>query len=129
MAVRVFTTPAFRALDPVLRKRLSDEFRVYVESGELPISFGRDEPYDLIPSIRATGLRHIHIRDKTSKRWHLRTMQFNRKSDTALVYCQGYKNPDHYLLIAFFENAHVVARDLLYIMKLGDIADDFRNKF
>lgn len=131
MTVKVFLCAEFRkSLDDVRITQLVELFKQYKTSGIPPASWGRDEPYDLVASIKATGLAHIHLKDSTSKHWHLNTMQFNKKSNTALVYCQGYYDKNKYLLIAFFENAHEIAREnLLYMMKLGDTAEDFRNKY
>ncbi len=130
MAIRVLMTQDFKNNVPAeLRRQLIDTFKEYKSTGVLPKDWGRDVAYDLIASIAATGLRHIHIKDKTSKHWNFRTLQFNKTSNTALVYCQGYFDKDVYLFIAFSANAHEMASNSLYLMALGDIADVFRSKF
>jgi len=131
MSVRVFTCAEFRNnLDEATAQNIVKIFKEYKTTGIIPKNFGRDVAYDLVKSIQATGLRHIHVRDSTSTHWNLRTVQFHKTSDTALVYCQGNLDKNTYLLIAFFENAHKIAReDMLYLMKLGDKAEEFRSKY
>ncbi|GLS27022.1 type II toxin-antitoxin system YafO family toxin [Marinibactrum halimedae] len=52
---------------------------------------------------------------QANRKWSLRTVQFKRTSDTALIYCYGWSNPTHYLLIAVIEDAHRKANNTLFM--------------
>lgn len=89
--------------------------------------FGRDATFDRPPSISAAGLQHVHLNE--GRPWGVRVLQYGRKSDLHLVYCQGYFRTDCYLLITVVKGAHAKYRDDLYMLSLADIASAFRDKY
>lgn len=108
---------------------LAANFKQYKSTGDLPDIFGRDVPYDheLTPQlILQEEVQHLHLKEEESD-WTVRTIQFNRTSDSHLVYCQGFTNPDSYLFIVLFsQNAHEEARNRNIMALIGDTAERFR---
>ncbi len=132
LSLRVFTHKIFmESCEPEKLKILSTLFRKYKSGEYQPEEFGRDESYNRPPSVRDSGLMHIHVKDQTSKRWHLRHIRlFDKTSDTALVYCSGAIQTDCYLLLDLLENAHTYYRgSQFHLIRLAEIAEDFRNKY
>lgn len=94
------------------------------------IIFGRDTTYDFPSKVKEAGMYHIHIKDSSSKRWELKKISFDKTSNTALIYCDGFFNKSCFLLLGFIENAHQLYRSKpLYLMELSDTAERFREKF
>ena len=112
---------------------LIDGFKKYKEHGDAQGIFGRDAQYSRPSSAAFAELQHVHTRDSSVKPhvWNnIRTAQFNKVSNSAVVYTYGASNKNCYLLIDFFElDAHQRARDTLYIASLADIAERFRERF
>ena len=106
-------------------------FKKYKKGLLQPDNFGRDELYDRPPSVKSSGLHHIHLKDESSKGWHLRYMRlFDKTSNTALVYCVGERSENHFLLLDILENAHSYYKGgQQHILYLAELADDFRKKF
>ena len=111
-------------------KCLVSDFRRYKKLNQIPDSFGRDALYDhpnTLPSVLQEEIAHIHLVDP--KNWHVRTVQFNKTSDTHLVYCPGYIERDTYLLMAILApDAHSQARKRSIMWKLAEIAQGFRER-
>lgn len=132
MEIRVFTHPVFRrACSPEKLAELVKSFKDYKKGLTHPANFGRDEAYDRPPSVRSSGLKHIHLQDASSKRWHLKYMRlFDKVSNTALVYCVGFQNENHFLLLDVLEDAHSYYKGgQQHILYLAELADEFRNKY
>ncbi|MGL6261910.1 type II toxin-antitoxin system YafO family toxin [Vibrio sp. WXL103] len=110
---------------------LTEDFKVYKQTGKKPEFFGRDEAYDhpnTLPILKAEEVKHIHL--ATSDAPFLRAVQFYQTSDKHLVYCQGWADPRCYLLIAILApDAHTQARNTTIMRKLGLIAEKFRQQF
>ena len=128
--VRVFSYQPFKdSVSPELYQQLKDKFIKYKKTGITPEDFGRDVPFDFPAKLRDSGLIHIHIKDKSSKKWKLKKFSYNKTSNTALIYAVNYFNPNVFLLIGLLDNAHqVYEENLLYLLELSDIADRFVNK-
>lgn len=131
MEVRVFISTQFR--DSCPEEKLSllvDRFKEYKKTGRPHSSFGRDATYDFPFSVKEAGMSHIHIKDHTSKKWNLKRVVYDRTSNTALVYCEGYMHKNHFLLLGFLEDAHESYKNNpQYLLGLAEIADNFRSKF
>ena len=69
---------------------------------------------------------HVHM---NFEEFPLRLAQYDRTSDTFLVYCQGRVNPENYLLIEFLENAHARSKKITFIAELAETAEAFRASF
>ncbi|WP_018691525.1 type II toxin-antitoxin system YafO family toxin [Algicola sagamiensis] len=111
-------------------KILSDKFKMFINTGELVEDFGKDSEYTYPPSVKMSGLRHIHLRDSTSSKDfnRIKILRY-RTSNTALVYCAGYSNPNHYLLIAVIDGAHERCREQhTLLLEYASVADKFQNK-
>lgn len=110
---------------------LKEDFRHYKETGALPDSFGRDVPYDsdvTLPLLRSEDVCHLHLAE--DRPWPVSLVQFSRTSDTHLIYCQGFSNPDFYLLITVLSpDAHNQARNNSVMHNIGLIAERFRSQF
>ncbi|WP_338849212.1 type II toxin-antitoxin system YafO family toxin [Massilia sp. W12] len=132
MEVKVFSHQRFRdTCDPELLKDITARFIAYKRHGIRHETFGDDRPYFRPESIRDTDLRHIHIRDASSKNWDLRYIRLEDKtSDTALIYTRGYLNPGYYLLISFLKDAHRhYGGTEQYIRAMAEIARKFRDRY
>ncbi|MCP8687736.1 type II toxin-antitoxin system YafO family toxin [Marinobacterium sedimentorum] len=114
------------------QQALVEDFRRYKTTGELPDTFGRDVAYDHPHTPRlvlAEEVKHIHLATGEAP-WSVRAIQYHRKSDTHLVYCQGALNDDHYLLIAVLTpDAHAQAKNMNVMTKLGQAAEKFRQQY
>jgi len=113
-------------------KGIEGDFRSYKETGILPDTFGRDELYDhpsTLPSVRQEEISHVHLSDGDTP-WPVHKIQFQRTSDTHLVYCQGALNDDCFLLMVILApNAHELARKRDQMWKLAEMAEKFRDQF
>ncbi len=141
MAITVFTHALLRKAEEAQGRldeleALVKEFAAYKRTGKLPITFGRDFPYDWPRSAVDSELQHLHLHDASVKRPWLNLVQYRRTSDTCLVYCQGSRQVDHYLLIALLRftgdpatGAHARQRKVTYMMELAEIAEKFRRVY
>ncbi|HIF5637058.1 type II toxin-antitoxin system YafO family toxin [Vibrio parahaemolyticus] len=129
--VKVFVSSGFRdSLDKSKLDLLVSQFKDYKKTGVPHESFGRDTTYDFPSQVKQAGMSHIHIRDPSSKRWHLKKLSYHKTSNTALIYCEGFLNKNYFLLLGFIENAHQLCKlKPLYLMELADVAERFREKF
>lgn len=131
MDVKVFISSHFKESCPEDKlSLLVDRFKEYKTSGKPHPTFGRDATYDFPYSVREAGMSHIHIKDGTSKKWNLKRIMYERTSNTALIYCEGYIHKNHFLLLGFLANAHeAYNNNPSYLLCLAEIADGFRSKF
>jgi mRNA interferase YafO len=132
MGIKIFTSKLIKQQLPEAElQALVGKFRAYKNNGDTGTFFGRDTYYDRPPSVVDAGLWHVHLADAKSGPFKLRYAQFNRASNTALVYCSGYFKPDHILLIGILNNAHDLYRDKPYswYVPLVALAEAFRSKF
>lgn len=131
MDVKVYLSSHFKDScpeDKVLA--LSAEFKRYKKTGVKPADFGRDATFDFPSSVKQAGMSHIHLRDRTSKPWTLRTLDYNRTSNTALIYCEGFFDRNKFLLLGFLERAHETYNEnRQYLPMLAEIAEQFRSRF
>ena len=111
---------------------LKDDFKRYKETGILPSNFGRDAQYnhmDTMSIVKQEQIAHVHL-DEPDNSWSIKSVQFNRTSDTHLVYCQGFYQENCYLLMALLSpNAHEQAWNRNIMHNLGKMAEKFRNKY
>ena len=131
MGVRVFVSRRLKDRLPEVadRQYIVEKFKLYKESKEFDPrhrEFGRDEGFERPHSAVVAKLMHVHV---NFEGFPLRLAQFDRTSDTFLVYCHGRVNPDNYLLIEFLENAHSRCRKITFISDLAETAEAFRTKF
>jgi len=129
--VKVYVSSEFKeSIEKEKLDLLVSRFKEYKKTGIPHETFGRDTTYDFPDKVKQTGMYHIHIKDKTSKKWNLKRISFDKTSNTALVYCEGYLNSNCFLLLGLLENAHATySRNPLYLLELSDIADRFREHF
>ncbi len=128
MGIRVFTSKLIReSMDESELQLIVSKFRDYKESGNAQNYFGRDVSFNRPEPVRSAGLMHVHVNE--GKPWAIRLLQFDRTSDTHIVYCTGYFQTNCYLLIALLQGAHAKYQDNLLMLSLADIASDFRNEF
>lgn len=110
---------------------LTKDFRYYKETGQNPDLFGRDEAYDhpiTLPILKSEEVKHIHLAAIDAP--FLSPIQFYQTSDKHLVYCQGWKDPNCFLLIAILTpDAHEQALNRTIMHNVGLIAEKFRQKF
>ncbi|GAA6167565.1 type II toxin-antitoxin system YafO family toxin [Sessilibacter corallicola] len=127
--VRVFSYKPFKdSISHAVYESIKNKFLKYKETGIPPSDFGRDTTFDFPQAVKDSGLQHIHIKDKTSKRWNLHKFSFNKTSNTALLYSSNYFNPDAYLLIGLIEDAHERYNDVFYLLEMAEIAERFNQK-
>jgi len=131
--IRIFIQKDFgEVLGSQIVETLKEDFKNYKESNLLPDTFGRDAPYNhmnSLPIVKTEELAHIHIKEN-NKSWPINAIQFNRTSDTHLIYCHGSIDSNCYLLMAILSpDAHVQSRDNSIMYSLGKMAEKFREKY
>ncbi|GAA6166678.1 type II toxin-antitoxin system mRNA interferase toxin YafO [Sessilibacter corallicola] len=133
--VKIFVHKKLRdAMNEEKLTTLVKSFRAYKEGKKLPSIFGRDAPYDHTHNRQYLDLQHIHFRESG---FPLKILQFNRTSRFVLVYCPGFFNSNHYLLIAIINHwnhrqpdvIEDTDRDRNLMVILEGIAEGFREKF
>lgn len=115
-------------------KALVDDFRAYKEGKGLPITFGRDAPYNFTHNRSYLELQHLHFKQNG---FSLKLVQFKRTSDYVLVYCPGFFDRNTFLLIAIIKHWNHnkpneisgTDRDTGLMDGLEKIAEDFRTKY
>lgn len=129
--VKVFVSSEFKeSFDKNKLDILVSQFREYKKTGVPHESFGRDATYDFPSEVKQAGMWHLHIKDSSSKGWNLKKISYNKTSNTALIYCEGFFKKDHFLLLGFLENAHQMYKlKPLYLSELADVAESFRARF
>lgn len=123
---------------PALEKTLIADFEIYKATGTLPHYFGRDTAYDRPDDIQDSGLFHIHLAldndtfsppPKGADLTDSKTVQWYRKSDTALVYAQNLLDENRYSLIAVFTPpAHDKAKNYDRMRILAGYAREFSER-
>lgn len=119
---------------PDLKQSLLDDFALYKSSGQLPEYFGRDTDYARPQEIVGSGLMHIHLglHEKKfvtpqGKPIDANTPQWDRTSDSALLYAQNLLDENQYSLIALFDpGAHAKAQDYDRMKRLAAFAHEFK---
>lgn len=132
MSVRVLASRLIKETLPEQElKDLAQDFKDYKSDSGRPSTFGRDALYDhpnTYPPVRQEEVRHIHLADPSY--WPVRTLQFNRTSDEHLVYCQGIRDKNCYLLIQLLSpDAHDQARNNNIMAVIAKEAGKFRNQY
>ena len=109
------------------------DFKVYKITGQSPALFGRDVLFDhphTLPILVSEQVRHVHLLPESERPSLSQKDQFNRTSDQHLIYCEGFKNTNAYLLIAILRpNAHEQERNNEVMYRLGLMAEKFRARF
>ncbi|WP_246030584.1 type II toxin-antitoxin system YafO family toxin [Kluyvera ascorbata] len=121
---------------PTLEAALLEDFKFYKETGKLPDYFGRDTAYERPDDIQDSGLWHIHLsldndkfKAQASGKQDQKTIQWNRTSDTALVYARGLLDENSYSLIAVFTPpAHSKAQNYERMRILAEYARTFSHR-
>jgi len=131
MDVKVFVSPSFKQSFPSDKlKPLIEQFRSYKQTGKSPSHFGRDASFDFPSSVKQAAMSHIHIKDNSSRRWDLKRITYDRTSNTALIYCEGFFNKHCFLLLGFLEGAHETYQNKpQYLLDLAEISEQFRYQF
>jgi mRNA interferase YafO len=119
---------------PHLEQSLLDDFKRYKETNTLPDYFGRDTNYLRPCDIEHKKLMHIHLalhgkKLKTPDGGDIdvKTSQWNRTSDSALIYSQNIFDDSHYSLIALFDpGAHLKAQNYPRMRILASYGEEFR---
>lgn len=129
MTVKIFLPASFKeCFKDEQIDLLVARFREYKSTGIKHVTFGRDSEYTFPPNVVAAELKHIHIKDGTSRNWHLKKIDFHMTSNTALVYCEGYFHKNYYCLLGFSATAHETFNSS-YLSFLAREAEKFRGKF
>ncbi len=132
---RIFTHKDLKdSLGEHKTKSLVDDFRAYKEGKGLPVTFGRDVPYNFTHNRSYLELQHLHF---NASGFPLKLVQFRRTSGYVLVYCPGFFNKNTYLLIAIIKHwdhkkPNDIAgtdRDTNLMSGLENIAEGFRERF
>jgi len=110
--------------------QLINDFKRY-KSGELLAIFGKDVLYDHMNTPRIIldeKVWHVHMIE-LSKVFPRYIRQERKTSEKHLVYCKAVMNDNHYYLITILEpNAHDLAHNRDLMIRLGKIAERFREK-
>lgn len=131
--IRVFKSAVIRKLlTEAELDALVHDFKIYKSEGILPDLFGRDVPYDhpnTMPIVKHEEVQHIHLADADNP-WPLHAIQFSKTSDSHLIYCQGASDPNCYALITILSpNAHEQTKSNSIMYRLGEAAEQFRNRY
>ncbi|WP_221797512.1 type II toxin-antitoxin system YafO family toxin [Oceanobacter mangrovi] len=131
MSLKVFAIESFKqSMTKECFDSIIHDFKSYKSTGVRPDQFGRDTSYDFSQSVADAGLRHKHVKDKSSINWHLKRLDYDRASNTALIYCEGFFNPNEYLLLGFLRNAHETYNEnRFYLLDLAAVAEEFRELY
>lgn len=144
MAIKIHTAERIsKVLTEDQLNLLIQEFTKYWETGKFRPYFGRDYPFDYPNSALEAELSHIHVHpnilsgapvnasNNLLKRWRLNSSdQRHVTSDTWLIYCQGQKDWDNVLFVAFWkERAHEYGNKTTLVGMLADEAIEFRKRF
>ncbi|WP_445360191.1 type II toxin-antitoxin system YafO family toxin [Microbulbifer sp. EKSA005] len=131
MEVKVFISPNLReTCDKGRLSTLVRDFKKYKIEGIKPEIFGRDVPYEFPASVAQADMHHIHVKDGTSKKWHIQKLDFYKTSNTAIIYCKGFKYINYYCLLGFLVEAHETYKsNPMYLLNLAEEAERFRSKF
>lgn len=131
MDIKVYLSSFFEESCPREKiDKLVQDFKQYKTTGIRPPEFGRDASFDRPSSVKQAELQHLHLKDSTSANWHLKTLQFNMTSNTALIYCHGFFDKNKFLLLGFLEGAHQTYQNSPhYLPSLAEIAERFRARF
>lgn len=133
--IRIFTHRELKdSLGEQKTKALVEDFRAYKEGKGLPITFGRDVPYQFTHNRAYLELQHLHLNENG---FPLKLVQFRRTSGYVLVYCPGFYDRNTYLLIAIIKHwdhnkpkdVEGTDRDVQLMNALETIAEGFREKF
>ncbi|MCW0344983.1 hypothetical protein NB703_003076 [Pantoea ananatis] len=119
---------------PDLEQSLLDDFKIYKATKKLPNYFGRDTNYERPDDIKDKGLMHIHLAlhgkklvTPEGKDIDDKTPQWDRTSDSALIYAQNLHDENLYTIIALFDPlAHSKAKDYDRMRTLASYAEAFR---
>lgn len=95
--VKVFVSSEFKeSLDKENLDLVVSRFKEYKITGVPHETFGRDTTYDFPDKVKKAGMYHIHVKDNTSKKWPLKRISFDKTSNTALIYCEGFFNRNYF---------------------------------
>lgn len=113
-------------------EQLAADFKRYKETGIPSACFGRDALYDhphTLSSVRSEDLMHLHLAEGV-QHWARQQAQYNRTSDHHLVYCRGFYQTDHFLLMSILNpDAHAQALNNSIMSNLAIMAAKFRAQF
>ena len=110
-------------------KLLAKDFSGYKRNILVPDYFGRDGDYLRPKECCEEGVWHLHLCETTPPpdTWTCIRNLFSRKSDIHLVYCCGFYDPNHYLLITVLTpDAHRQANNIDRMLDIAAIAAGFR---
>lgn len=131
--VRVYLSRFLRSLEEGDElKAVSEGFKFYKSTNNPGAMFGRDAPLDRPSCARASGLQHVHLLDQRDLAGFDRIKcvsirdQYRSTSDSFVIYCQGFNDPNSYLLLdVIWFDAHEVTRDYLRVIEYADEAERF----
>lgn len=143
MALRIFSSPRIKTDLPEDKLvLLIQNFMAYKGKADCGPFFGRDWPLLRPASVVDAELAHAHVHPNflkgmpvdyltnKLKTWSLRGRQHDKKSNTWLIYCQGTRSPENYLLVAFFvDHAHERANRITFMATLAEEAEKWRRMY
>ncbi len=130
--MRVFLSANLQAVKKPRLKDIVEEFKVYKETGSPGLTFGRDAEMLRPSSAVFAEVSHVHLLDGTPN--YLQGLQirpqYNRTSDSFLIYCPGFVTVDCYLLIdVLWDDAHAKIENLDLMEEYAKIAERFRKRY
>ncbi|WP_020405156.1 type II toxin-antitoxin system YafO family toxin [Hahella ganghwensis] len=134
MAIEVFLSPNLqlaRKANPKITE-IRDAFKLYNETGNAGLIFGRYGEMLRPPEAMFEELNHIHILQGSPS--YLRRLQvrnqYERKSDSFLVFCPGFHSKDNVLMIdILWEDAHKRTEDMWLMDEYIKVAKRFRARY
>lgn len=112
---------------PSLADDLLADFVHYKSMDQLPATFGRDAPYVEPWAAFDAGIMHIHLK-LPPEFFPKKRPQFDRTTDTALVYVRGDLEDNRYMIFGVLHpNAHAQAREERIMRYLARLAKEFRD--
>lgn len=123
-SVKVFKTQMALWDDPAI-KPIVEQFKQYKSECHAPVTFGRDAPLVRPSDAKFAGIHHLHLGN-----FNAINRQYNRTSDTWLIYATGFINLDHFLLIDILTpDAHERAESIDLMLEYVELAVKFREQF
>lgn len=109
-------------------QKIVDEFIIYKETKRPGKIFGRDADFYKPSDAVDVELHHLHLLDITTTNYHKQRMldQYQRTSDSFLIYCPGFIETNYLLIDIIWQNAHNKINNNDIMLNYSKIAERFR---
>lgn len=102
------------------------QFKQYKSTASASELIGRDAPLMRPSSAVFASMWHMHL-PSPGEAFNLHQLVYHRTSDNFLIYCAGFTNPTHYLLIDILApDAHDKSENIDLMNRYIKQADKFR---